>query len=101
MSKPPPEWFAKYEATERDWELATSFVDSAQGNPPDGVAEIALTALLAEVRKEERRRCLSPARPRSPSTFELQAAAVKRSPSGTMAAVRIPDTDPAPPPEDG
>ena len=34
---------------------------------------------------------------RSPSTFEAQAAAVRRSPSGTMAAVR--DTEPAPAPK--
>lgn len=37
--------------------------------------------------------------PRSPSTFEAQAAAAKRSPSGTIQAVRPEeaDTDPAPP----
>jgi hypothetical protein len=39
-------------------------------------------------------------RPRSPSTFTQQVAAVKRSPSGTMPAVRIPDTDPCPKDED-
>jgi hypothetical protein len=104
VSKPPPEWFAEYEATERDWELATAFVNSAQDNPPDGVAEVSLTALLAQVRKEERLRCLPPARPRSPSAFELQAAAVKRSPSGAMAAVRevtLEDYDRIDPPKAG
>jgi len=42
--------------------------------------------------------CNQPITLRSPSTFEAQAAAIKRSPSGTMAAIRVPDTDPAPPP---
>lgn len=55
------------------------------------------TIEVVEVTGEDLARHERERAPRSPSTFELQAAAVKRA-SGTMQAVRIPDTDPAPGP---
>lgn len=90
----------------KTWRVTQTSVSHVQADEPAEAIRIARERGLlsfgaievTEVTGEELRRHMVP---RSPSTFELQAAAVKRSPSGTMAAVRIPDTDPAPPPEDG
>lgn len=55
MKRPPTEWMTKLDVTDRDLDVAYSFVNSARNLAHDEIAEWSLAALIAAERARWRR----------------------------------------------